>query len=196
MRIALAVMEDERTEKVAPLNQELTAINGSYRVVREPLEKIVKELRRRLSDFANAVEAARIAEANRLVAERAKAERAAREAEAKEQDAIEMANFGEVTDAGSAIAEADARFRDFERADRAAAVAAKNVPVRISSTMGGRALSMRTVEVLVIDDVRVAIKALGLTDKIRDAILSSARDYRNARGELPRGITATHKRSI
>jgi hypothetical protein len=195
-RISLAAMEDERSERVGPLNKELTAINGAYRVVREPLEKVLKELRRRLTDFANAIEAARIAEANRLAAERAEAERIAREAEVAEQNAIAMADVGELTDAGGAIAEADARFRNFERAYRAAAVAAKNVPVRIGSAMGGRALSMRTVEVLVIDDACAAIKAIGLTDKVQDAILSSAREFRKAYGELPMGISSTHQRSM
>jgi len=56
-------------------------------------------------------------------------------------------------DVGGAIEHADATFSDFRRADKQAAIAAKNVPLRFSSVMGGKTQSMRTVEVLVIDDI-------------------------------------------
>ena len=68
--------------------------------------------------------------------------------------------------------------------------------VRIGSIMGNRALSMRTVEVLVVEDACKAIKAIGLTDKIRDAILSSAKDFRKAYDELPDGVISTQERSL
>ena len=55
---------------------------------------------------------------------------------------------------------------------------------------------MRTVEVLAIENAELAIRAMGLTDKIRDAILSSARDYRREHEELPAGINATFERSL
>ena len=55
---------------------------------------------------------------------------------------------------------------------------------------------MRTVEVLVIDDVAKAIKILGLTDKIRDAVLSSARDFRKNFDELPDGVRSTWERQL
>jgi hypothetical protein len=195
-RIALAEMENERTAKVAPLNQQLTAINGAYRLVREPFEKMLKEIRRRVTDYASAVEAARIAEANRLRAEAEEKERVAREAERQEQDSIAAVDVGECADVGAAIEQANETFHDYEKANRAAAVAERNVPVRIGSVMGGPSLSMRTIEVLVVGDACAAIKALGLTDKIRDAILSSAREFRKAHGELPAGVTSEYQRSL
>ena len=195
-RIALGTMEDERKAKVDPINAKLTAINGAYRVVREPLEKTLKELRRRLTDFASAEEAKRIAELQRLADERNEAERLAREAEAREQDAIACADVGECADVGGAINEADAAFKDFEKAAKAEAIASKNVPVRLGSVMGGRSQSMRTVEVLVIEDATKAIKAIGLTEKIQQAILSSARDFKKEYGELPAGIGTTSERSF
>lgn len=195
-RVALAEMEAARTGEVAPLNKQLTTINSAYRAVREPLESALRQLRARLTTYANAVEAARIAEANRLRAEAEAKEAEARAAEAAEQDAIACADVGECSDVGGAIAQADAAFKDFARADRTAAVAERNVPVRIGSVMGNRSLSMRTVEVLVIEDAAKAIAAMGLTDKIRDAILSSARDFRKAHNELPPGIAATFERQM
>ena len=199
-RIALGDMEDERKIKVEPLNKQLTAINTAYRVVREPLEKVLKELRRRLTDYANAVEAARIAEANRLAAEREEAARIAREAEQREFDAIAAVDVGECADAGTAIVEADQKFAEFQKADRAAAVAAKNVPVRIGSVMGGKTLSMRSnppaLSVANVDDACKAIRAMGVTEALSDAICTAARAYHRAHEEYPPGITTTYERSF
>ena len=195
-RGALAEMEAERTTKVGPLNAELAKINSAYRIVREPLEKVLKELRRRLSDYANAIEAARIAEANRLAADRAEAERIAREAEAREADAKAAVDVGACEDVGDAIIEADAAFKDFAKADRAAAIAAKNVPVRIGSAMGNRALSMRTVEVFTITDVHAAIEAMGVTPDIEQAVIKCARAFYKAHNDVPPGINLTHERRM
>ncbi len=62
--------------------------------------------------------------------------------------------------------------------------------------MGNRALAPRTVEVLTVTDAAAAIKEMGLTAKISDALCSSARDYRKEFGELPAGISAGSKRSV
>lgn len=198
-RIALAEMEDERKVRVEPLNTQLGAINTLYRRVREPLEKTLKELRRRLTDYATAVEAARIAEANRLREEAEAKERAAREAEADEKAAMAGADVGECTDVGGTTVAADAAFTDFQKADRAAAIAARNVPVRIGSMMGNKSLSMRTVRKLIVSDAVQAAKAviaMGLTDKIKTAILQSAKDFEDVHGELPAGVVETFERSM
>ena len=195
-RIAIDAIEKERTLQVGPLNAKVASINGDYRLVRDPLERVLKELRRRLTDYGNAVEAARIAEANRLAAERTEAERIAREAEAREADAKAAVDVGACEDVGDAIAQADAAFKDFEKADRAAAIAAKNVPVRLSSAMGNRALSMRTVEVLAVEDAHAAIEAMGITPDIEQAILKSARAFYKAHNEVPPGISLTHERRM
>ena len=62
-RIALGAMETERTSRVGPLNAEVAEINSAYRTIREPLEKVLQELRARLTKFAAEEEAKRIAEA-------------------------------------------------------------------------------------------------------------------------------------
>lgn len=199
-RIALGDMEDERKVRVDPLNKQLATINTAYRIVREPLEKVLKELRRRLTDYANAVEAARIAEATRLAAEREAAARIAREAEQREFDAIAAVDVGECADAGAAIVEADQRFAEFQKADRAAATAAKNVPVRIGSIMGGKSLAMRSnppkLSVASVDDACKAIRAMGITEALADAICTAARAYHRAHEEYPPGITTTYERSF
>lgn len=195
-RIALATMEDERKPQADPLNAKLETINKPYRLVRQPLEKLFDELKRRVSKFKNAVEAARIAEANRLRAEAEAKERAAREAEAREADAIAAVDVGVCEDVGNAIVEADASFRDFERANRQAATAEKNVPVRVASIVGGKALSMRTKRVLVIDDPCAAVKAMWPNERIVEAIKLAARDFKDAYGELPPGVTETFERGM
>ncbi len=195
-RLTLSEMETERKGLVDPINTRLNAINLTYRVIREPLEKVLKELKRRLTDFASAEEAKRIAAAQAAQAAAQAAEQAARDAEAAEREAIQNAAQGECTDAGQAIAEADSRFADFQKAQRAAAIAQRDVPVRLGSIMGGKAVSMHSRPVLVITDLHKAIKALGLTPKIKEAILSSSRDYQNEYNELPPGIEKTFVRSV
>jgi len=195
-RIAIDALEKERDGKVRPLNTQVYKINADYKLVREPLERAAKLLRARLTDYARAEEEKRIAEAERLRREAEEKAHMAREAERAEQDAIACADVGECTDVAAAIEEADLAFADYRKADRKAAIAERDVPVRIGSVMGNRAMAMRTIEVLTVADAAAAITAIGLTDKIRDAILSSARDFRKAHGELPRGVTADFKRSL
>ena len=195
-RVALSEMETERQGKVKPLNEQLSEINSGYRVARDPLENLLKTLRKRLTDYANAVEAARIVEANRLREEAEAKEAAARAAEAAEKEALADAEQGICTDIGGAVAEADQAFADFQRAGRKAAVAERSVPVRFSSVMGGRTQTMRTTEVLTVTDAFTALKAMGLTEELKDAFLSAARKYRKAYDELPAGITSTFERSL
>lgn len=195
-RLTLAELEAERTVKVGPLNKELSAINSAYRTVREPLEGALKELRRRLTKYASDLEAERAKEALRLREEAEAKEAAARAAEAAEQNAIACADVGECTDVAGAIAEADAKFSEFKKADHAAAVAARDVPARIGSVMGGRSLAMRTTRKLVVDDAAKAVTAIGLTDKLRTAIVQCAKDFEQAHGELPAGVSETWERTM
>lgn len=189
-------MEDERKRSVAPLNEQVKTINESYRCVRDPLDNVLSELRRRLTDFTAREEAKRIREAEekRLAAEAAELE--ARRAEEAEREAKASATFGEVTDVAAAVVEADQAFSRFKQADREAALAEHNTSVRLPSQLGGKALSLRTTENLILDDAIAAIKAIGVTDKISDAILSAARSYRKLRGQLPPGVRAETTRSI
>jgi hypothetical protein len=195
---ALNEARAERETKTRPFRDKLNAIFAAYELVKDKgtLETAYGVLRKRLTNYANMVEAARIVEVERLRKEAEEKERLAREAEAAEQDAIACADVGECTDVGGAIEQADQAFSDFRRADKTAAIAERNVPVRFGSVLGGKSIGMRTVEVLVVEDEVAAILVLGLTDKIRDAILSSARDFKKEFGELPAGVKATFERQM
>jgi hypothetical protein len=195
-RISLKALEDERTEKVGPLNVQLKAINDLYRGVRDPLEKVLSELKRRVTAYTTAEEEKRRAEAERLRAEAEAKAFAAQQAVLAADDAVACADVGEVTDAGQAIADADAAIKAAGIAERTAARAEREQTARIASVMGGKALSMRTQEILDVTNAVAAIKCMGLTDKIRDAILSSARAYREDFGQLPEGVTATTQRRM
>jgi hypothetical protein len=195
-RVALQAMEDERKPIVDPLNAELERINKPYRLVRQPLEKLYELAKARLTKYNNAVEQARLREAQRLREEAERQEREAREAEAREQEAILNAEQGECADVGGAIADADQAFKDFQKADRAAATAERNVPVRIASVMGGKAMSMRTTEVFIVEDACAAIAIMGCSPDLQKQIIKDAKRFREATGELPDGVKSEYQRSL
>lgn len=195
-KINLASLDDELAPKADPIYAQWKAIREPYTAVVKPLERLFEEAKRRATKFKNAIEAARRAEAERLRLEAEAKERLAREAEIREADAKAAVDVGVCEDVGNAIIEADASFRDFQVANRQAATAEKNVPLRVASIVGGRPVVMRNKRVLMIDDWQAAIKAMGLTEKIVLAIRQSAKDFEDAFGELPTGISATIERSL
>lgn len=195
-KAAEADMESERDGRVRPLNETVAAINSEYRAPKAVLVKVKTELTRRVEDFARAEERRRAAEAAEQRKRAEEAERLAREAEAKERQAREEAEVGVIgVDVLGATVEADASFRDFEKASRDASRAAKDVSVKLGTGMG-RALSMRTKETLLVTDAAAAMKAIGLTPKIKEALLAGARDYRREWDALPPGITSKTERSL
>ena len=198
-----AEIESERDRKVRPLNEQIDTINAEYKAVhnkdsKKPgtLDRIVIELKKRLTVFIEAEEVKRQAEAERLRLAAEEAERVAREAEANEREAIENAKSGELgVDVTQVVVEADSRFADFQKADREAARADKATHVKIGGGWGN-SVSLRTKETLVLVSYAKAITAIGPNDKIRDAILSAARDYRKEKGHLPEGVSAETTREI
>jgi hypothetical protein len=196
--VALNEARAERETKTRPFRDRLNAIFDAYALVKDKgtLETARAELRKRLTKYANDLEAKRLAEVERLRAEAEEKERLAREAEAAEREAIDDAEQGVESDVGEAILEADQAFTDYRRADKQVAIAAKNVPVRFASVLGGKSRGMRTVEVLTVENFEQAIRIMGLTPKITEAILGSARDYKKEFGEYPAGINATFERSL
>jgi hypothetical protein len=203
-RISLVSARDERDTKTAPLNEQLKTIRAEYEIVREKTDKnpggaltrLYETVKARLSAYNNAVEQARLREAQRLREEAERQEREAREAEAREQEAIHNAEQGELTDVGGAIVEADQAFKGFQKADRAAATAERNVPVRIASVMGNKALSMRTTEVFTVEDACAAIAIMGCSDDLKKQIIKDAKRFREATGELPDGVKSEYQRSL
>lgn len=195
-RKTLQDLDDARKSQVKPLNDEVAEINATFKAVREPLDRVLTELKSRLTAFARIEEARRLAEAERARRAAELLELEARVAEQRERDAKANATMGEVVDVAQTIVEADTAFATFARADRAAAVAERNAPVRIASQLGGRAVSMRAKETLTLDDPMAAIIAIGLTEGITEAILTAARAYRKLKGKLPDGVSSELSREI
>jgi hypothetical protein len=194
-KASLDELEDERDGKVRPLNDQVRAVNASYKAVRSPHESILGEVKARLQTFMDAEEEKRLRALEAAQQVREAAEREAREAEALEKATKEDAKLGVETDTAAATRDADAAFSRFERAEREVARAEKDAKVKVGGGFG-RALSVRTQEVLVVNDWIAAIEQMGLTEKVREAILSSARDYRKALDELPDGVEAIHERRL
>src|SRR3990167_4817988 len=196
-------IENDRDQLVRPLNEQIATINGKYKAVhntdaKKPgtLDRTVLELKARLSVFIKAEEVKREAEAERLRLAAEDAAHIAREAEAREQEAIRNAQAGELgVDVTQVVIEADSRFAEFQKADREAARAERNEHVKIGGGWGN-AVSLRTKETLVLVSYAKAITAIGPNDKIRDAILSAARDYRKLKGSLPDGVVSETTREI
>lgn len=214
------VVEDEATALKA--NEMLSIVKGSFDAVEKARDEVAKPLYtawmdarngfapalsnlnilkttigNRLTVFMKAEEARRAREAEALRQEALKKEEAAREAERIEREAVEDANLGEVgVNVAGATAQADAAFQDFEKTAREAALAEKNETVRMRSRFAPRATSLRNVEVLSVTNINNAISALWPNDKILEAVLSAAREYRKQSGKLPDGVDAEVERRL
>jgi hypothetical protein len=190
-------LEDERDSKVRPLNEQVKEINDYYRGPRHLLGRILDELKQRVGQFILVEEAKRqraAAEAARLARE---AEETARRAEQKEREAYSDASSGVLgVDIAARTAEADAAFADYQKAQHQAQIADKDAHVRIGGGYG-RALSVRSKDVIIIDDYVKAIHAIGLGNEIIDeAVKKAARAYKKIFGKWPEGIRIEVERSI
>lgn len=187
-------MDTERTALVKPLNDQVSEINGRYKEPKSLLSRVLIELRSRVNAFIIREEEKRKAIAEEARRKAAETERLAREAEEAEQRALEEAKSG-VLDIDVAVhtANADVAFEQAKQAAREAQLATKAETVKIG---GGfrRSLALRSKESLIVDDMHMALDALGLTDDIREAFLTSARKYRTHFGELPDGISSIKER--
>lgn len=195
-KLTLKDMEDERTNKVKPLNEQIAGINDSYRKPRTMLQAVLDELTRRVSDFLMAEQYRRerlAAEAARKLAE---AEAKAREAERIEKEKIESAKVGELgVDVLAATQEADDKFEEFALAQRQAARAEKDAHVKLGGGFS-RAISLRDKETLTVTNLAAAVKALGATEKITQAVISDARAFRKLKGKLPPGVESNVEKGL
>jgi hypothetical protein len=192
---ALRELKVECDGLIRPLNDQIGLIRSGYAITIAAGKHVVNELVARLSTFVLVEETKRKAEAEtkRLALEEMK--RIAQEAEAREKEAIENAKAGEVVDVAAVTSAADQAFAEFKHLERESARADKATHVKIG---GGfrRAVGLRAKESLILDDATKALAALGITDKIRDAILTEARAYRTQYGELPPGVSSEKARRI
>jgi hypothetical protein len=198
---ALAEIEIERVRMVAPLNEKVAKINADHKHYHEAVkktglfDKILALLKQRVQAFMMIEEARRKREAEDARKAAEEAEKLAREAEAREREAIDNASQGEIVDVAEVTAEADKAFTDFRQASRFAQLAERETKVKIGGGFG-KSLSIRNKEVLIVKDWAKAIVQVGLTEQITTAILTAARNYRQAYGELPAGIESTQERSL
>lgn len=196
-KAVVKTLSDAQSAEADPLYSEWKAARAKYQGAIDNMSKVVDEVADRLKRFMLAEEARRQHEADekRRLAE--EAEHTAREAERLEAEARENAAVGEVgVDVAAAIEQADTAFAEFKKSDREANVAEKDATVRFRSRFAAKATSLRTVKTLVLVDASKAIAAMGITEKIKEAIISSARDYRKEKEYLPDGITETEERTI
>jgi hypothetical protein len=201
-KAAFEEVEAERDGKVRPLNERVKSVNDTYKSLhntdpKKPgrFDRIVIELKARVGAFMLREEEKRRVAAEKARIAQEEAERIAREAEAMEAEALENAKAGEVVDVADVTKQADEAFSEFERQSRFAARAERDTKVKIGGGFD-RTASLRNVETLHLESYGKAIKAIGPHDKIRDAILSAARDYRKEHGALPEGVTATFERKL
>lgn len=201
-KLALDEMESERDSKVRPLNEQVAEINTKYKCLhstdtKKPglFDKIVNELKSRISAYLAKEEQRREQEAE--IARKAKEEagRIAREAECIEKEALENARSGEVIDVAHVTQQADEAFGEFEMASRFSDLADRNTKVKIGGGFA-KSASLRTIETLHLDSYGKALKAIGPHEKIKETILSAAREYRKTHGHLPDGVTATTERKL
>lgn len=199
----LADLEAERDAQVRPLNEQVAVINARYKSFHNTdskrpgsADKVINELKARMLVYVRAEEARRAKIAEEAARVAAAAEAKARAAEADEKVAIEDAAAGVCDiDIGGTIEQADQAFSEFLRADRAADRAARETHVKIGGGMA-KSLALRTHEVLSVADWKAAIEDIGLTPPLTEAILTAARAYRKANGELPDGISSAQERSL
>lgn len=190
-------LTDAQSAEADPLYSQWKAARSKYQTAIDSMTKIVGEVSSRLRQYMLAEEARRQREADekRRLAE--EAERAAREAERLEAEARDNASVGEVgVDVAAAIEQADTAFDAFKKIEREAAIAEKDSTVRFKSRFAAKATTLRTAKTLVLTDAAKAFAVMGVTEKIKEAILSSARDYRKEHNSLPDGITETEERTI
>jgi hypothetical protein len=195
-KLCIADLEDEREKLVRPLNAEVQRINDVYRSPRTLLERVLNELKNRVSAFIRQEEEKRqrIAEEARRKAEAA--ELAAREAERVEQERIANISSGELgVDVAAAIEDADKAFNDYKRAERQAALAERETKVKIAGGFG-RAISNRNKETLIVKDAVKAVTAMADNEGIHEAIIKAARSYRSLRNQLPPGVISETERKL
>jgi hypothetical protein len=196
-RRTLTAMEDERKPKVGPLNAALKSINDPYRIIREPLESLLKILVNRYNKWDDD-------ERKRREAIAAEARRVAEEAAAAAQllidqanDAIAAADVGACEDVGTAVVDAEEAMHTANILDRTARRTEKAAAhVRVASELGGHAGTSRRKPIIVIHDLAAAIEAIGPVENILIAVRQAAKAFKEANGKMPKGCREDYTRSI
>ena len=195
-KLCLKDLDDERDGKVRPLNEQVKEINGYYRSSKEDLSSVVGVLSVRITQFITAERERREEIAREAIRVASEAEIRAREAERVERDSIESANNGELgIDVAANTQTANEAFRDYEKASHQAQIAERDTKVKVGGGFS-RAIGLRQKETLQVTDLASALRALGPTEDIKEAIIKSARAYRKLNGKLPDGVVSETREEI
>ena len=188
-KAAYGDLETARNAETQPLHAAWQNAIAKFKPMVESFGKFVTLLDSRMQTFLREQKRKADEAAAEAVRKAQEAERIAREAEATEREAIDDASQG-VIDAGvaTATAEADAAFEEAQRAQREAARAVRDTHVKIGGGFSGRAMGLRTEKTLHLIDVHAAIKEIGLTDDIKQAVLKSARAWKKINNRWPAGV--------
>lgn len=194
-RLCLQDLEGERTAQTKSLNEQIKVINETYRSPRAVLDKLLGELKARLDVWLKAEEYKRLREAEETRRRAEELEAKAREAEAREREAAEDARVGVESDIGTATQDADAAFSEYQKAEREAKRAERAVDVKLP---GGfrRALYLKDHETLIVVDADQALEHMGWSERMIEALLKDAREFRRQHGKLPNGISSKEERKI
>lgn len=197
-RVKLCVkdLEAERDGKVRPLNEQVDVINSKYRKPRTMLGNLLSEMLKRVHDFVKKEEHIRQMVALEAERKAKEAEQAAIEAERIERERLDDAANGEVgINVAEVTADADEAFEAYEKAERQAIIAKKDIHIKIGGGLS-RAIGVKEREVLSVKEPFLAMMMMGVTPDIQEAILKSARAWRRVHGKLPDGIAVTMERHL
>lgn len=186
-------MEAERKALADPHYAAWKAVNEQYKPATDLIDKLAKQLEGIGKAWLRAERDRKEAdaEAKRKAAE--EAARIAREAAERERIAAENASVGDLeADVGAAIVDTAAAERAAALADREARRAERDTDVKLTGGYG-RNIGFRSVEVLTVTDPAAALRAIGLTERITEAMLYEARKFRAEWDQLPAGITSHHE---
>lgn len=163
----LVQIEDTRKEQVAPLNEQLNAINGAWRPLRDRLGEIEATAKRKLLAWNQA-------ERERVSREQAEARRRQEEALQKQQEALRKAEESKNSRArAKALAAADQAGTELMQARIAEPMAA---PTGIKTDNGTTSLRMRWT-FQVVDPAQIPRDFLAVDEKkIRAAVAQGARE--------------------
>lgn len=190
-------VEDDRAAKADPIYARWKAVREPYTAPLERLDKLIGQLKSRMTAFALAEDARRKKAASEATRKAEEAIRIAREAEAAEREAIANAAVGDLeADVGGAVAKADEAFADAKRAQNDARIAERDSSVRIGGGFSGRVASLKTSYVYEVDDAAKALAALWPNEDIRAALVKAARAFDKDHKRLPAGISKREERKI
>lgn len=198
-RIALQQLDKERVGKVKPFNDKVDEINAEYnKKTKNPFKLLYDLACKRLDEYRKTEEKKRQVAAALIAAAAAEAARLAEAAKVAVVEAVDDAAQGAETDVGSMIVQAEAAMADARKLARQSTIADRDAVVRIPSSMG-RTVAARTYKDLLVADLDaaiLAIRSMGLTEALEEAICTEARKFKATWGELPEGVTENSERRI